>query len=205
MTIETGKNRYPDLSNQARHDELSTTHGDGSQPDIPPIGPDGLRHWQVAGGIVADERGLLLVENLRRNGDIDWSTPGGVVDPGESAVDGLTREVEEETGFQVSSWTGPIYRVEVTAPDAGFFLAVEAHRADAFSGAMVIDDPDGIVISAEFVDIAAAKARLGDAAPWVAEPLLAHLHDGVSDGRLFEYRVEGRRGADRTITRLHDT
>ncbi len=184
---------------------MSTNHGDGSQTEIPPIGADGLRHWQVAGGIVADERGLLLVENLRRNGDIDWSTPGGVVDPGESPVEGLTREVEEETGFLVSSWTGPIYRVEVTAPDAGFFLAVEAHRADSFSGAMVIDDPDGIVISAEFVDIAAARARLGGASPWVVEPLLAHLDDGVDDGRLFEYRVEGARGEKRTITRLHET
>lgn len=162
-----------------------------------------MRHWQVAGGVLADERGLLLVENLRRNGDIDWSTPGGVIDPGETVVEGLTREVEEETGLKVSSWTGPIYRVAVTAPDAGFFLEVEAHRADGFSGAVVIDDPDGIVISAEFLDIASASDRLGSASPWVVEPLLAHLTTGVDDGRLFEYRVEGGRGEERTIHRLH--
>ncbi len=183
---------------------MSTKHGDGSQPEIPPIAADGLRHWQVAGGVLADERGLLLVENRRRNGDIDWSTPGGVVDPGETPVEGLTREVEEETGLRVSTWAGPLYRVEVTAPDAGFFLTVEAHRAEAFTGSLVIDDPDGIVISAEFVDLVAAEARLRDASPWVVEPLLAHLRDGVNDGRLFEYRVEGRRGEARTITRLHD-
>lgn len=170
---------------------------------LPPIAADGLRHWQVAGGIVADKRGLLLVKNLRRNGDVDWSTPGGVVDAGETPVEGLTREVQEETGLSVSSWTGPIYRVEVTAPDAGFFLEVEAHRADGFSGELTIDDPDGIVISAEFVDQPGARERLNGASPWVVEPLLAHIEDGVLDGRVFRYLVEGRRD-DRKITRSHD-
>lgn len=171
---------------------------------IPPVGPDGLRHWQVAGGVLVDERGVLLVQNQRRNGDLDWSTPGGVVDPGESPLEGLTREVAEETGISVQAWNGPIYRVEVLAPDAGFFLAVEAHRAASFSGAVTIDDPDGIVIGAEFVDLIGAGERLGAAPPWVAEPLLAHLSDGIDDGRLFRYRVEGRSRTKRTITRNHD-
>ena len=176
----------------------------GHEPFIPPVGPDGLRHWQVAGGVLIDERGLLLVQNQRRNGELDWSTPGGVVDPGESALEGLTREVEEETGLLVAAWHGPVYRVEVLAPDAGFFLAVEAHRAHSFTGAVAIDDPDGIVVGAEFVDVPAAGHRLGGAPPWVAEPLLAHLTDGIDDGRVFRYRVEGRSGSERRVTRDHD-
>lgn len=183
---------------------LAGQHHDGITPAIPPVQADGLRHWQVAGGVIADARGLLLVENLRRNGEVDWSTPGGVVDPGETAVEGLTREVKEETGLTVSSWAGPIYRVEVTAPDAGFFLAVEAHRAERFDGSITIDDPDGIVISAEFVDRAEARIRLGTTSPWVVEPLLAHLEEGVDDGRLFRYHMTGGRGEERTITRLDD-
>ncbi len=173
------------------------------EPYLPPVGPDGLRHWQVAGGVLVDERGILLVENQRRNGQTDWSTPGGVVDPGETPVEGLTREVAEETGLRVGSWRGPIYRVEVLAPDAGFYLVVEAHRAEIFSGAITIDDPDGIVVGAEFVDVGGAGERLGQASPWVAEPLLAHLDHGIDDGRVFRYRVEGR-SSDRTITRDHD-
>lgn len=171
---------------------------------LPPIGPDGLRHWHVAGGVIIDRRGLLLVENQRRNGTTDWSTPGGVVDPGETPLQGLTREVEEETGIRVEHWTGPIYRVEVEAPEAGFFLRVEAHRADRFTGSIRVEDPDGIVVAAEFVDVSAAADRLGGGSPWVVEPLLAHLRQGVDDGRLFRFKVEGGRGDDRRITRDHD-
>lgn len=176
----------------------------GHEPFLPPVGPDGLRHWQVAGGVLVDDRGVLLVQNKRRNGDLDWSTPGGVVDPGETPLEGLTREVAEETGIQVAAWDGPVYRVEVLAPDAGFFLVVEAHRAASFAGTVAIEDPDGIVIGAEFFDLTAAGQRLGGAPPWVAEPLLAHLTDGIDDGRLFRYRVDGRSRTERTITRDHD-
>ena len=187
----------------SRNEGGSRTEG-GPPSFLPPVADDGLRHWQVAGGVVIDHRGVLLVKNLRRNGQHDWSTPGGVVDPGESPVEGLTREVAEETGLVVATWDGPIYRVEVLAPDAGFFLVVEAHRARTFSGSITVDDPDGIVVDARFVEPGHATTHLDGASPWVAEPLLAHLHDGVDDGRVFRYRVDGRASGERTITRDHD-
>ncbi len=171
---------------------------------------DGLRHWRVAGGIVfgpeAQSTGpttdapLLLVENERRNGDVDWSTPGGVVDAGESFVGALTREVREETGLSVATWSGPAYRVEVTAPEIGFFLQVEAHVALSWTGEIVIDDPDGIVLSAVFCDVDAMQHRLASAAPFVREPLLAHLAGETEPDQLFEFRIDGR-GADRRVHR----
>lgn len=163
---------------------------------------DGLRQWAVAGGVLEKDGRFLLVHNRRRNGDLDWSTPGGVIDEGESVLEALTREVVEETGIAVSGWSGPLYRVEVTAPGYGFFLQVEAHRATGFSGELVIDDPDGIVVAAEFVDIDDARRKLDGASPWVAEPLLEHLSDGVDDGRLFSYRLDGSGPDDRRVTRL---
>ena len=168
----------------------------------PPVEEDGLRHWQVAGGIIMSGSSVLLVKNLRRGGEVDWSTPGGVIDPGESAVDGLSREVEEETGLRVDRWHGPLYRVEVYAPDAGFLLEVEAHLAAATAGDLVVDDPDGIVIDACYVETSSVAGYLSENQPWVVEPLLAHLVDGVSDGRLFRYRMTGTRGKDRQIERL---
>jgi 8-oxo-dGTP diphosphatase len=163
---------------------------------------DELRQWTVAGGILAREGRVLLVQNQRRNGDVDWSPPGGVIDEGESAIEGLRREVEEETGFQVQAWSGPIYRIEVEAPGFGFFLRVEAHLALDFGGELRIDDPDGIVIGAEFVDAELARLRLDGAPRWVAEPVLDHVIDGVDDGRLYSYRLEGSGPEDRNVVRL---
>jgi len=160
-----------------------------------------LRNWSVAGGVVRDLAGhLLLVENERRDKSIDWSTPGGVVDEGENFVEALTREVAEETGLVVATWTGPLYRVEVTAPDAGFFLQVEAHGAVETTGDIAIDDPDGIVLSADFFNLEAARALLDSAPVFVREPLLAHVVDGVDDGRLFAYTITGH-APDRTVRR----
>lgn len=169
---------------------------------VPPVAADGLRHWRVAGGVVMAEDSVLLVKNLRRGGDTDWSTPGGVVDPGETSIEALTREVEEETGLRVGGWNGPLYRVEVVAPDAGFRLEVEAHLALRVDGAIVVDDPDGIVVAAHYVARAEAAAYLATTQPWVSEPLLAHLDDGIDDGRVFRYRVTGQRGEERKIDRL---
>src|SRR5688572_29186991 len=45
-----------------------------------------------------DEGDVLLVRRLDTG---DWELPGGRVDPGESAVDALVREVEEEAGLVV--------------------------------------------------------------------------------------------------------
>ena len=151
-----------------------------------------LRNWKVAGGVVrrgADD--VLLVENERKDRSVDWSTPGGVVDAGETFVEALRR--------------GPLYRVEVVAPDLGFFLEVEAHGALEITGEVLteINDPDGIVLSASFLSIEHASHRLGGAARFVREPLLAHLIDGVDDGRTFAYRIVGR-GRDRVIERIDD-
>ena len=86
------------------------------------------------------------------------------------------------------------------APDAGFFLRVEAHGAVATSGEILIDDPDGIVLSAGYFELASATALLASAPVFVREPLLAHVVDGVDDGRVFSYTITGR-GPDRSVRR----
>ncbi len=93
-----------------------------------------MRDWLVAGAVIEGPEGVLLVQNRRRNGSHDWSPPGGVIDEGESVIDGLAREVTEETGLVVTSWEGPIYDIEVVAPDLGWRLRVESFRAARLHG-----------------------------------------------------------------------
>lgn len=163
-----------------------------------------MREWLVASGIIEGPHGLLLVQNRRRNGSLDWSTPGGVVEveAGESVLAGLTREVHEETGITVSSWQGPLYEVVAEAADMGWRMRVEVHRAIAFSGELVIDDLDQIVIDAQWVAADACGTHLEACPVWVREPLSAWLSDRWDDARSYRYRVDGADRATMVVTRL---
>jgi 8-oxo-dGTP diphosphatase len=148
----------------------------------------------VAGAVIERDGGLLLVKNRRRDGAHDWSTPGGVVDPTDATlVAGLAREVEEETGLQVQAWEGPLYEVVAVATDMGWELRCEVHRAVEWSGDIVVDDPDGIVVDAAFVEPAAVADLLTECFEWVGDPLRAWLTDrwGPSGRRRFRYEVTG--------------
>ena len=162
-----------------------------------------MREWLVASGIVEGPHGILLVQNRRRDGALDWSPPGGVVEvsDGESVVDGLTREVEEETGIRVTAWEGPVWEVEADAPDMGWQLRVEVHRALAFEGDLHVADPDGIVIDARFVPTDDCRAQL--LTTWLPthEPLLAWLAERWTAARAYRYTITGLTRADATITR----
>jgi 8-oxo-dGTP diphosphatase len=163
-----------------------------------------VRQWVVASGIVENPAGVLLVQNRRRDGRLDWSPPGGVVEvgDGESLREGLTREVEEETGLRVTEWEGPIYEVEAEAEGMGWHLRVEVHRAVAYTGELRPDDPDGIVVDACFVPLADCAQRL--AGTWLPthEPLGAWLAERWTERRAYRYRVDGQARSSMVVTRL---
>jgi 8-oxo-dGTP pyrophosphatase MutT (NUDIX family) len=153
-----------------------------------------VQQWTVAGAVLERDGELLLVCNRRRNGMLDWSTPGGVVDPeDESLLHGLTREVEEETGLRVTAWEGPLYSVTAHSLDLGWTMRCEVHRATAFEGDLHVDDPDGIVVEAEFVPRAHVDGLLTKCFPWVREPLAEWLDArwAPNASRDFHYDVRG--------------
>jgi 8-oxo-dGTP diphosphatase len=153
-----------------------------------------LSEFTVAGALVESDEGLLLVRNQRRSGATDWSTPGGVIDPTDVSLRaGLTREVEEETGLRVTRWEGPLYEVRATAVEMGWVMRCEVHRALAFEGNLVVDDPDGIVIEAAFTASEACSEFLALCAPWVREPLSEWIEHrwGPDDARSYSYDVFG--------------
>ena len=66
---------------------------------IPPY----ASHYVGAGGVVLNERGELLVvweRTHRHHGRKYYKLPGGALHQGEHLVDGVIREVEEETGIR---------------------------------------------------------------------------------------------------------
>lgn len=161
----------------------------------------------MAGGLLESDDGLLLVQNRRRNGSVDWSPPGGVIEvaDGESVVDGLTREVEEETGFRVTEWEGPLYEVVAEAPELGWTMRASVYRAIAYEGVLTVDDPDGIVVDAQFVALDQCAAHLEHCHQWVREPLAEWLESRWSHTETrapFGYRVDGRELGSLIVTRL---
>lgn len=156
----------------------------------------------VASGIVELDGAVLLVQNERRDGRVDWTPPGGVVEPHETVIEGLTREVLEETGLVVGEWAGPVWHVEAEAPDMQWSLRVEVYRALSFSGDLFVDDADGIVTSARFVPVTeCAGCVAGNWAP-VHEPLLAWLDERWAEARDFRYRIDGADRASMLVTRV---
>jgi 8-oxo-dGTP diphosphatase len=162
-----------------------------------------MRQWTVGGALLEGPGGLLLVRNRRRNGSHDWSPPGGVIDEGETLIEGLTREVEEETGLRVTRWgDGPVYEIDAVAEGLGWRLRVEAHIAVDYCGDLRLADPDGIVVDARFVSHADCAGHLEAAQQWVREPLGEWLRLRFEGPRRFGYHILGTDAQALEITRL---
>ena len=156
----------------------------------------------MAGGIVLRGEQLLLVRNRRRNDSVEWSTPGGVVDPGETFLEALSREVREETGIRVNVWEGPLYEITVDFADLGWLMRVEVYRAVDWNGEIILEDPDGIVEHADFYDSDGCQARLVQSPLWVREPLLEWWRQRPEQMLSFRYEVAGTEIDGLAVARL---
>jgi 8-oxo-dGTP diphosphatase len=88
---------------------------------------------QVVAGAIPDSLGHVLItkrpDNVHQGGL--WEFPGGKVEAGETPVEGLVRELNEELGIRVLSLR-PLIRVHYDYADRRILLHV--HRVSAFAG-----------------------------------------------------------------------
>ena len=151
-----------------------------------------VRSFVVGGGLIVVDDRLLLAANRRRQGHIEWTPPGGVIDAGELVVEGITREVFEETGLSVPAWGGGLqYTVTVDAPDMGWRMTVESWFSEVAHGEISLNDPDRIVEHAEFVELRHVEATLADSPLWVRIPVTAWLTAGRRPIGPFHFDVVG--------------
>ena len=145
----------------------------------------------VVAALIRHGEHILLVEQQGPDFPIPtWALPGGVVESGESLKDALTREVREETGLIIHDLGTLLYLVQSIEGDASLVAAVFEVRE--WSGTIQHDDPDGFVLDARFLPLAAALSRL-DALPWrsMREPLTAYLRGQSKVGAVWIYRAIG--------------
>jgi len=86
---------------------ITVWHDEVSRPDGSP-GIYGLVHFaNLAAGVVVldeDDRVLLVGQHRYTLGEPSWEIPEGGVPAGETPIDGIRRELREETGVEASEW-----------------------------------------------------------------------------------------------------
>jgi G:T/U-mismatch repair DNA glycosylase/ADP-ribose pyrophosphatase YjhB (NUDIX family) len=100
---------------------------------------DDVRERPTARAFVIDRHGrLLLVRFRNRHGDVWWATPGGGIEPGETPVEAIRRELAEEAGLAVDDPGEVVWERDVTFSWDGrlvhmherfFLVRVEEHEA----------------------------------------------------------------------------
>ncbi len=116
---------------------ISVWHDDVSRPDGSP-GIYGVVHYAnlAAGVVVLDDRDQVLLVGQHRYtlDEWSWEIPEGGVAPGEAPLDGMIRELREETGVAAAEWL-ELARVHLSnsvSDEAGIlYLATSLTQGDA--------------------------------------------------------------------------
>jgi len=156
---------------------------------------DGVPHTVSA--LIRREATILLVqEQAPQDTAPTWMLPGGQVELGETLESALRREIREETGLGIIGIPSQAFAVDIVAnldDLAGRWRAV-TYACDV-EGDVDPADPDGLILSAEWVRVDDALQRLEQVEWYDSGPLRAFLSGDAPTGRQYRHRLEGRRGA----------
>lgn len=147
---------------------------------------------------------MAAVALLRRGGEVllvrqrgpdderaYWGLPGGIVEPGETLIEGLLREVREEAGVEIAD-PGRIAFVTHSPECISFTFEVGEWR-----GELGPADPDGFVLEAGLFALPEAIARLEEVPiRGMREPITAYLRGVAERGAVFVYAKGLEEGPD---------
>ena len=142
----------------------------------------------IAAALIRRDDHVLLVEQQGRDDpEPTWALPGGIVEPGELLIDGLAREVREETGLRLID-PGPLLYVAQGVRARESWMAFIFDVRD-WTGDLKSEDPDDYIIDTRFLPVNVAINCL-EALPWrhMREPIVAYLRGESSHGALWHYR-----------------
>lgn len=169
-------------------------------PDFPP------GHYFIAAALIRQREQLLLV---RQQGPGDerpyWALPGGRIETNEFLLQGLVREVREETGLTIAEVGELAYAARLDNPVNEYQATTRVFEIAAWQGELAPGDPDRLVERAAFFPLAEAVAHLREI-PWPAmrEPVVAYLEKTAPVGTIWLYRQRGGQ-EERLITRVTGT
>ncbi len=146
-----------------------------------------------------DGKVLLIQQQGPRDPSPSWFVPGGIVEHGESLIDGLRREVREETGLDVVRVGQLAYVIHSVRNEpgslrgdwetrAGFQSVAFAFEITDWAGELAPDDPDELVIQARFAELEDAQGLLaGHPVRQMREPLQEYLAGRAQPGTVWVY------------------
>ena len=148
--------------------------------------------FKLIASAVARRHGDLLLVQQRYPGDSHpyWGLPGGQVEPGEELLAGLGRELLEETGLTLVGTPTIAFVIQILRQtEEGHQQWLACHFACEVEGLLGPQDPDGLVLSAHWVEEQTALEHLSTDPQYHCEPLRSFLCGEAALGTVYTTRV----------------